>query len=169
MVVRPYQVIIVCSGNTCRSPMAEGILKKALAERGAENVAIISAGTLGLVDSPATPSAVEVARSFAVDISQHRSQSFTPELAQRSDLILALAEEHYQTALEYRAENVFMLKTFPRRTKDLRGSSIRDPIGGDGQMYQRAFLEIDDALQQGVNEIMRRAAQKNQPPEQKEG
>jgi len=165
----PYRVTIVCSGNTCRSAMAEGILTKALAERKATEIEVTSGGTLGIIDSPATPSAVEVARSFGVDISRHFSKAFTHELAQASDLILALAAEHYKAALEFDVprEKVYMLKTFPRRTNDLYAASIRDPIGGDSEAYKRAFLEIDDALQKAVGEVMRRAADKR--PSDKKG
>jgi len=156
----PYRVTIVCSGNTCRSPMAAGILTEALAERGAEGIEVASAGTLGIVGSPATPLAVEVSRSFGVDIAAHRSQAFTEDLARSSDLVLALSAEHFGAALALGApaENVYMLKTFPRRTKDLVGASIHDPIGGDREEYLRVFLEIDDALRQGVSEIIRQAA-----------
>ena len=165
----PYHVTIVCSGNTCRSPMAEGILKKALAERRASCIAVRSAGTLGIIDSPATPLAVEVSRSFGVDISGHRSQEFTRELAQTSDLILALAAEHHDSALAFGVprERVFMLQTFPRRTGDLPAASISDPIGGDKETYRRTFLKIDDALQRGAGEIMRRAAV-SKPAKEKE-
>jgi len=153
--------------------MAEGILKKALADRGVENIEVTSAGTLGIIDSPATPLAVEVARSFDVDISGHLSREFTPKMAGASDVILALSAEHYETALELGApeEKVYMLKMFPRRTKDLRTASIRDPIGGDMKLYQRAFLEIDEAIQQGVGELMRMAGagDKRPPATQEDG
>lgn len=155
-----YLVTIVCSGNTCRSPMAEGILKKALADRHIEGIKVISAGTLGLVGAPATALAVEVSRAHGVDISAHLSQAFIPEIAQGSDLILALAGEHFDAALELGAppENVYMLKTFPRRTRDFRSASVPDPIGSERAEYEKVFLQIDDALQRAVQEIVRRAA-----------
>lgn len=157
-----YLVTIVCSGNTCRSPMAEGILRKALAEREVTGIKVISAGTLGIVGAPATAMAVEVARAHDVDISRHLSEDFVSKIARGSDLILAMAREHYDAALELGApeENVYMLKTFPRRTKDFHSTSVPDPIGGDRQIYERAFLQIDDALQQSVGEIIRRAVAK---------
>lgn len=155
-----YLVTMVCSGNTCRSPMAEGILKKALADRNVEGIDVLSAGTLGLVGAPATTLAVEVARSHDVDISAHVSRAFVPEIARKSDLILALSREHFDQALQLGAapENVYMLKTFPRRTKDFRSASISDPIGGDRAEYESVFLQIDDAIQPAVQEIIRRAA-----------
>ena len=158
MLTMEYLITIVCSGNTCRSPMAEGILKKALAERKIAGIKVISAGTLGIVGSPATTLAVEVARLYDVDISRHLSQGFIQEIAQRSDLILAMAQEHYETSLKLGApeENVYMLKTFPRRTRDFNSASVPDPIGGDRQMYERAFLMIDGALQKSAGEIIRR-------------
>ena len=164
---RPYRVTIVCSGNTCRSPMAAGILTKALADRGVDGVEVASAGILGIVGAPATPLAVEVARMFGVDIAAHRSRAFTEELARSSDLVLALAPEHFLTALALKmpAENVHMLKTFPWRTRDLAAAAISDPIGRDKAEYQRIFLEIDDALQQGIGEIIRQAkALREKPP-----
>ncbi len=156
---RDYIVTIVCSGNTCRSPMAEGILKKTLAERGVTGIKVRSAGTLGIIDEPATALAVEVSRSFGVDIGAHRSQAFDRKIADSSDLVLALSAEHFGTALRLNVspDNLFMLKTFPRHTRDLHSASIADPIGGDLEKYKRIFMEIDKVLQQGTAAIIRRA------------
>ena len=122
-------------------------------------MAVTWAGSVVFFDAPATPAAVETARSFGVDIAGHRSQGFTKELAQSSDLILALAVEHYEAALVMGIpeDKVFMLNAYPRRTRDLYTASIQDPIGGDFDMYRRAFLTIDDALQRSVGDIIRQA------------
>ncbi len=158
---KPFRVLILCSGNTCRSPMAEGILKKALQDRGVDGVEVRSAGTLGLHDQPATATAVEVARSHGVDIAEHRSAAFTPEMGRQFDLILALADEHFELALAMGvpAEKVYMLKTYPRRTRDRRSASVRDPIGGSKDLYEDVFLEMDDAIQRSIGELIRQAGQ----------
>ena len=86
--------MFLCTGNICRSPMAEGLLRRALDDRGIGGVEVSSTGTWGLDGSPATEYAAAAARSSGVDIARHRARSFTERLAEDADLIIAMTSVH---------------------------------------------------------------------------
>lgn len=88
-------ILVVCSGNICRSPMAEGFLRAALRARfGDAAPAVSSAGTMGLNRSAATPEAVEAARELGSDIAAHRARRLTAPMASQADLLLCMATDH---------------------------------------------------------------------------
>jgi len=160
----PYRVVFVCTGNTCRSPMAEGILRKLVADSGADETLVesVSAGTMGMVGMPATQKAIDVAAEYGVDIRGHVSQGATRKLLHNADLVLALAADHYEYCrdLDVPAEKVFLLRAFPENTNRMREMSVPDPIGQDRSVYQEAFFQIDEALRQSLPEIVKRARDK---------
>ena len=88
-------VIVVCTGNVCRSPIAEGLMRRATEHRtvGAP-ITVSSAGTAGWEGSPAMPEAVEAAAERGVDISGHVATRFRPGMAAVADLVLCMAAEH---------------------------------------------------------------------------
>jgi low molecular weight protein-tyrosine phosphatase len=88
-------VIVVCTGNVCRSPIAEGLLRRATKRRPVDApVTVSSAGTAGWEGSPATPDAVEAAAERGVDISGHVAARLRPGMAADADLVLCMAGEH---------------------------------------------------------------------------
>jgi protein-tyrosine phosphatase len=86
------RVLMVCSGNICRSPMAEGLLRTRFARLGAGTVT--SAGIHALVGRPADPLAVGLLAERGVDISAHRARQLTPDLLAASDLVLVMEDAH---------------------------------------------------------------------------
>jgi protein-tyrosine-phosphatase len=157
-----FLVLFICTGNTCRSPMAEGLLKKLLADRSGPptSIDVASAGTMGLVGMPATDFAVEVSASYGVDIHQHHSQAATPELLDRADLVLALAADHYDFCRDMKVppERLYMLRAFPGHPNALSQYVIPDPIGSPREQYQRTFFLIEEALRRCLPDIFARAA-----------
>ncbi|HOB33110.1 MAG TPA: ribose 5-phosphate isomerase B, partial [Verrucomicrobiota bacterium] len=144
-------VLFVCTGNVCRSPMAEGIFRKAVQGRGEYRV--LSAG-LGAVDGqPPSPFAVQAAREIGVDISNQRSQMLKPELVQQADYIFGMTHSHVDTVtLLYpqAAEKTFLLREFDD-TLDTFEKDISDPIGGSYEVY----LACRDQIEQGIASVLR--------------
>jgi protein-tyrosine phosphatase len=86
-------ILVVCTGNICRSPIAEGFLQRLLQDRGIEGVAVESSGVSGLGGYPADPEAVRAAAEQGVDISRHRARRVKPGMIEVADLVLAMTAE----------------------------------------------------------------------------
>lgn len=140
------RVLLVCTGNTCRSPMAEGMLRAGARRRGLE-VEVVSAGTGAYAGTPATPEAVRVMREeYGVDIGTHRARGLEPDLLAGSDLILTMTREQkavIQLLASGAAGKVFTLKEFARQGENENlAADIRDPIGQSLEIYRECAAEI---------------------------
>jgi protein-tyrosine-phosphatase len=139
-----FEVLIVCSGNTCRSPLAAALLTAHLERAGmADRVRVTSAGTSAWDGAPASEGSYLVALERGLDLSPHRARMLTPEMVRRADLVLTMSEGH------------------ARRVADLGGahkvhtwggygdgpdapSEITDPYGGDVGDYRATADLLDD-------------------------
>src|SRR5262245_63475713 len=84
------RVLVVCTGNTCRSPIAAALLRRELAASGRHDVSVESAGTGAWEGAPASEGAYLVMLEREIDISGHRARPLTPEMVQQADLILTM-------------------------------------------------------------------------------
>lgn len=153
-----FRILYVCTGNTCRSPMAEGILKKLLSDKGINSVKVSSAG-LGTLDGyPATHHAVEISARHDIDISEHHSTRMNERLFKESDLVFAMAAEHHRQLekMTDSGEKLFMLKAFPKKNQSDPEHSVDDPIGGSLEEYMVTFKEIHEAIEKSLPEILQR-------------
>lgn len=144
-----YTVLLVCTGNTCRSPMGEAVARDLLAKaRGlraeeleAAGVRVISAGLHAASGSPATAEAVDVLRDRALDLSTHRSQPLTPQLVLEADVIYTMTASHRRAIVE-------MLPSATDKTHTLdEDGDVEDPIGTDAASYARTADQITRLLE----------------------
>src|SRR5216684_5838342 len=144
-------ILFVCTGNVCRSPMAEGILRHALQGRG--DYGVMSAGLGAMEGQPPSPYAVQAVRELGIDISGQRSRMVTPDLIQQADYIFGMTHSHIDTVMllyPHAAEKTFMLREFDE-TLDLFEKDISDPIGGSYDVY----LSCRDQIEQGIVSLLR--------------
>lgn len=156
-----YKILVVCTGNTCRSPMAEYALRSLVERERSGRAEVRSAGIAAATGFPATMYAAEAARMWDLDLSDHRSQMLTAGLIDEADLILAMAPEHHRAVVRTVPEarsKTFLLKSFPENSPD--GEDVEDPIGRSLEDYNRIFLEIGEYLGQHLPEIVSRINEK---------
>jgi len=124
-------ILLVCTGNICRSPMAQGLLRHVLAERGLEDITVESAGTSAWGDSEATPEAVEALRELGIDISEHQARRLSRSMIDTADLVLGLAAEHREAVLRISPEamsRTFTLKELVALLEARQVERTGDPI-----------------------------------------
>jgi protein-tyrosine phosphatase len=149
-------VLFVCTGNSCRSPMAEGLFKKYLAEKlrcpidqlEEKGYIITSAGTLGIVGFPASSEAVRVCAAKDCNIAGHRSRALGRHLIEQSDLIFVLARVHRDAVLEISPEAAGKCSLLAEDT------DISDPIGQSQAVYDNCAELIDRAVRKRIGELV---------------
>lgn len=145
----PFRSILtVCTGNICRSPLAEARLRQRLAEAGAD-VHVASAGVGALVDEPADPHAVTVAAELGMDLSTHRGQQLTLSLGEAYELILVM--ENGQK--EWIVSRYPVLQGRVYRLGHWQDLDIPDPYGRSLQRFRAAASQIDLAVDHWLERI----------------
>src|ERR1039457_1683922 len=141
----------ICTGNVCRSPMAEGIFRQAVSGRG--DYRVLSAGLGAMEGQPPSPYAVQAVKELGIDISGIRSRMLTAELAQYADYIFGMTHSHLDTvAMLYPqvAEKTFLLREFDETLGSFE-KDISDPIGASYEVY----LNCRDQIEQGIASLLR--------------
>lgn len=149
-------IVIVCTGNTCRSPMGEHLLRKLAAEKlgcsidetEQRGVIVASAGVSASPGGCAAPEAVDVMKAHGLDLSRHESQPLSDKLVRHADIILALTNAHRQAIIRRWPE-------VASRTEVMRldRGDIEDPIGGPAEIYEQCARQIEAALRERIEQM----------------
>lgn len=159
---QPRRVLFVCSGNQCRSPVAEVILREKAAEAGLP-VIVGSAGTLaGMTGFPAQEHTIEAAAEQGFDLQDHASRSITRAILQEADLVLALARKHLrllERAFPEEASRVRLFKPYclGREPTGSATDDVPDPVGLPLEVHRACVREISGCLDQMVARWKREA------------
>ncbi len=155
------KILLVCTGNICRSPLAAALLQRALAERGIEGIDVSSAGTGAWDGAPVSEGAYLVGLERGLDLSAHRARLLTRELVEQADLVLTMARHHRARVDELGGEGrVFVLGEYAGREGD--EAEVSDPFGGDLEVYRDTCVELEALIDAAVERIVKELASGNQ-------
>ncbi len=149
-----WTLLLVCSGNTCRSPMAEGLARQMIAQRRgipeaeleAAGLRVLSAGVSAMSGAPANPNAIQAMQKLGIDVSPHRSRELTAQMVHEADVIYTMTEAHREAVVR-------LIPSAAEKTYTLDPTGdVEDPLGSDASSYQRTAELIRRRLDQRLKE-----------------
>lgn len=151
------RILFVCTGNSCRSVMAQGLMRQALAQAGVDTVSVESAGTYAIVGMTPTRETQRVLWDAGIDCSAHRARSLAPEMIAEADLILVMEPSHLHETLRRAPDakgKTHLLKTYGLTADEtVTNPHIPDPIGKPLEVYEVCFSEIREAVERVVKSL----------------
>jgi len=146
------RILFVCTGNTCRSPMAASIAREVAAERGLTDLEIESAGTGAYDGTGASDGALLVAMERGRDLSEHRARQLTRALVDSADLVLVMGDRHLQRVMELGGDGkAYLLTDYASHGGDVHG--VTDPFGGDLETYRVTYDELEQVVRRALDRL----------------
>jgi protein-tyrosine-phosphatase len=146
-------LLFVCTGNICRSPLAEAIARDALKRRERTDVIVGSAGTGAWDGAPASEGAYLVGLEHGLDLSGHRARLLTRELVQGADLILTMARHHRARVHELGGDGrTFVLGEYAGLSGE--EAEVSDPFGGDIEIYRTTYSQLDGLVRDALARVL---------------
>jgi protein-tyrosine phosphatase len=169
------KIVFVCTGNICRSPMGEAMLRHELAARGCDGIEVSSCGTWGVAGLPATPHAVTTLGTRGIDLAAHRARALDAAEIEEADLVIAMTSVHVREIAQMvpaalprvrLAKELAELDLRPgaglpalleaTRPAARRSLDVDDPMGLLPRSYERAAREIEAGVKVLADALCRR-------------
>lgn len=146
------KILFVCTGNSCRSPMAVGLLKKMATEKKLK-LELESCGISTLVGMSASKEAIDILRNQGIDISSHKAKPITRELIDWADFILVMEERHKERIIEeyeFAKGKVYLLTEYANN----ENKDIIDPIGKPAEVYEGLIIDLQFYLEKVIQRLL---------------
>lgn len=147
-------IVMVCTGNSCRSPMAAGFLEQLW--RDEVPATVLSAGTSAFPGTPAAPEAIAAARELGADIGRHRAREIDQALMDEATLVIAMTRSHAEWLQSRFPESGGKVLTLGELARGDAGPDIMDPIGYSLETYRQVAAEIHTLLKESRENIKAR-------------
>lgn len=148
------RILFVCTGNTCRSPMAGAYFKSLCEKSGRTDITVETAGTFAGEGEPASMQSVAVMKDYGIDLSTHKSSRLTKGKVDSADLIIVMTTSHRQHIGSMSPSALKKTRTLLEFTQT--EGNISDPFGGSEEIYSDCFSEMKEALDNLFLEIIKK-------------
>ncbi|MFL5561053.1 MAG: low molecular weight protein arginine phosphatase [Gemmatimonadaceae bacterium] len=146
------KILFVCTGNTCRSPLAEAIARKIAIDRGLTDLDVASAGTSAWDGAAASDGALLVGMEHGLDLSNHRAQLLSRELVANADVVLAMGPHHLERVQALGGTgNAYTLTGYASHGKIDR--AISDPVGAELAVYRATYDELEREIRRALDRL----------------